>query len=220
MLIDLVANRITFLTLAFDSDEFHISAGEPLISQLQAIGGRQAGDRQQNVTFVSQYKVSNRIQRVSLVVPEVTTDVALLVHARVGGERRRRVSYTEVETGLRRLGQLGVHGTGQVHIVYEAPIRSFKPVIPLPLRISQPGALPFDRLMGFRVGQLDGTRTTRSLIMDSVGSSLQLSLSFKEELAVNENLLSSVLRSSKNLVMPMLAKSREVEQWYNLGLPT
>lgn len=220
MLIDLVANRVTAMTLSFDSDEFRIPAREPLISQLQAIGGRQVGDRQQNVAFMSQYKASNRIQHVSLVLPEVTSDVALLIHASVGGGRRRRVSYTEVDTGLRQLGQLGVQGTGQVHIVYEAPSRSFKPVIPLPLRISQPGALPFDRLMGFRVGQLDGTRTTRSLIIDSVGSSLQLSLSFEEELAVNENLLPSVLRISKNLVMPMLAKSREVEQWYNLGLLT
>lgn len=218
MLPDLVANRITALTVIFDPDEFRVSHADPLFPQMQAIGGRQ-NEGQHNVVFMSQYKASNRIQHMTLGLTEDEAGRATLaLHARIGGSRTRRLHYESVETAMEYLGRLRAHGTAHSYILYEVPSRSFKPLIPLPLRIAQEGVLPFDRLMGFRVGRLVGSQENRSLIVDLAGSSLQLSLTFVDQFDIDERLLGNVLKSSKDLVIPLLTRSKEVEQWYRLGV--
>lgn len=218
-MIDLIGHRIQALTLIFSADELDLPVDGSIIPDLVSLGGIQPRESPENVVFETSYKASNRLQHVFLSSEEQESGgVSLAMHVRRGAVRRRRGATrgADVVGALDYFATRNVSGVGFCQISFLVPRRQFKTVIPIPLTIFQQGAFPFDRLMGFRLGTGQRGESEESLIVDTHENDLHLALTYSRRFDVDQKLLLNVARASKDMIIPLIVRSREVQNWHKL----
>ena len=212
MLPDLRAHRIERFSLRVTID---IPERNEILQQLRSLGGESLGMDEETVGFHSRYKASRRIHHVWLTASQSAPHRMLLSSYGWTGDARSGAGkgFAEVTTALKWLGEQKVSGVAHFHVSYNLPRRLFTPILALPMQILRIESLPFDRVLGVRLGKLGEGDEVRSLIIDYVGNSLRLALSFESDTGVDETVLQRMVSSSRDLVVPVLVRSKEVEEW-------
>lgn len=213
MLPDLFAHRIDRLTVSFHYETIRTGV-EPVLVEIQSLGGVITEDDPSTAVMSTTYAASNRYHLASLAVSASEHGIRVALHAILGPRTRRLLAPgEEIENTIEYLKQHQVSGPARVQIAFSLPSRLFKTIVPIPLTIFQPGSVPFERLLGFRIG---GRDPDQNVIVEVIGNRLNILLTFHESFAVDQSLLDRTIETAKQLITHLLLNSSEVEKWLKI----